>query len=137
MYSIQSIGHSILGALEVVGSWVAKIGNALQKFRVVSEQAYSWMNPTPFFQNRFFTGLQATQEVVSQVDQVASEVLSVQETIGQLTKQKEDLVKSVGEDPSGKKADVTPEAVQIKAAADAAKAVNKTPDIPESAQVKP
>jgi len=137
MYSVQSIGHSILGALEVVGSWVAKIGNALQKFRVVSERAYSWMNPTPFFQNRFFTGLQATQEVVSQVDQVASEALSIRETIDQLTKQKDDLVKSVGEDPNGKKADVTPEAAQVKTAADIAKAVSKSPDIPESAQVKP
>jgi hypothetical protein len=137
MYSVQSIGHSILGALEVVGSHVSKIGNALQKFRLVGEKAYSWMNPTPFFQNRFFTGLQATQEVVSQVDQVASEVLSVQETITQLGKNKDDLVKSIGEDPAGKKADVTPEAAKVKAAEDAAKAVSKSPAIPESAQVKP
>ena len=137
MYSIQSIGHSILGALEVVGSHVSKIGNALQKVRVVGEKAYSWMNPQPGFQNRFFTGLQATVEVVSQVDQVASNVLSIEETIGQFNKQKEDLVKSVSEDPAGKNAPVTPEAAKVKADADAAKTVSKSPDIPESAQTKP
>jgi hypothetical protein len=137
MYSIQSIGHSILGALEVVGSHVAKIGNALQKFRVVSEKAYSWMNPQPFFQNRFFTGLTATQEVVSQVDQVASEVLSVRETITQLTKQTEDLSKSISEAPDGKVGAGTPEAATIKAGQDAATTASKSPAIPDSAIPKP
>jgi hypothetical protein len=135
--SIQSISSSILGALEVVGSHVSKIGNALQKFRVVSEKAYGWMNPQPSFQNRFFTTLQGAQEVVSSIDNVASSVLSVQETATQLGKQKDDLVKSVGEAPDGIKADATPEAAKVKAAAEAAKAASKTPDIPESAQIKP
>ncbi len=137
MYSIQSIGQSILGALEVVGSHVAKIGNALQKFRIVGEKAFGWMNPQPFFQNRFFTVLQGTQEVVSQIDQVASTVLSTQESITQLGKNKDDLVKSISEDKDGKKADAVPEAAKVKAAEDAAKTASKTPAIPESAQVKP
>jgi Collagen triple helix repeat (20 copies) len=137
MYSIQSIGQSMLGALEVVGSHVAKIGNAMQKFRLVGEKAYSWMNPQPGFQNRFFTVLQGTQEVVSQIDQVASTVLSTQESITQMSKNKDDLVKSMSEDPNGKKGEAVPEAAQVKAAADASKTASKSPDIPASAQVKP
>jgi hypothetical protein len=137
MYSLQSIGNSILGALEVVGSHVAQIGNAIQKFRVVGEKAYSWMNPTPFFQNRFFTGLQATQEVVSQIDQVASETLSIQQTITELGKNKDDLVKSLGQEENSKQAAATPEAAKVKKAADEAKTNSLSPAIPETAIHKP
>jgi hypothetical protein len=137
LYSFQSIGYSILGALEVVGSWTAKIGNALNKWRVVGEKAYGWMNPNVDFQNRFFTTLQQTQEVVSQIDQVASEVLSVQETITQLSKNKDELFKSVGEATDGKKSADKPEAEQVKTAEEQAKAASKSPAITDSDQVKP
>jgi Collagen triple helix repeat (20 copies) len=133
----QSIGHSILGALEVVDSHVAKIGNALQKFRVVSDKAYSWMNPTPSFQNRFFTGLQATQEVVSQIDQVSSEVISVQENITQMGKLKEELDKSLKEETGSTQAAAIPEATATKDAAAAVKVASKSPVIPETAITKP
>jgi Collagen triple helix repeat (20 copies) len=137
VYSIQSIGHSILGALEVVGSHVSKIGNALQKFRVVSEKAYSWMNPTPSFQNRFLTGLQQTQEVVSQIDQVSSEVLSVQENITQMGKLKEELDKSLKQEPDSKQAAATPEAIKVKEAAAEAKTASISPVITEESIQKP
>jgi hypothetical protein len=137
VYSVQSIGHSILGAMEIVGSHVSKIGNALQKFRVVSEKAYSWMNPTPSFQNRFLTGLTQTQEVVSQIDQVSSEVLSVQENIVQMGKLKEELVKSMGQEPDSKQAAATPEAIKVKTDAATAKAASVSPAIPETAIPKP
>ncbi|MFK0735531.1 MAG: hypothetical protein ACIWVG_31095, partial [Gloeotrichia echinulata HAB0833] len=67
MNSIQSIGYSILSALEVVGSWVAFIGNALRKFGKVGDDAYRWMNPSPNFQNKFFTTLEKAEDVVSQL----------------------------------------------------------------------
>jgi hypothetical protein len=137
IYSLQSISNSILGALEVVGSHVAKIGNALQRFRSVGEKAYSWMNPQPFFQNRFTNGLQQAQEIVSGIDQAASSIVSAQESLNQLNTQTEELKKSIGEDPAGKKAGAQPEAAQVKAAEDAAKIASKSPDIPESARVKP
>jgi hypothetical protein len=137
MYSVQSIGQSMLGALEVVGSQVAKIGNAMQKFRLVGEKAYSWMNPQPFFQNRFFTALTKTQEIVSQVDQVSSTVLSTQESIAQMGKNKDDLIKSMNESPNSEKGQATPEASLVKAAEESAKTASKSPAIPESAQVKP
>jgi peptidoglycan hydrolase CwlO-like protein len=135
--SLQSIGHSILGALEVVGSHVAKIGNALQKFRVVSEKAYAWMNPTPSFQNRFLTGLQTAQTVVSQVDQVASETLSIQQQVQEIQKNSTELQKTLKQEPNSAQATPTPEAVKVKEAAAEVKLASKSPPIPETAIPKP
>ncbi len=135
--SLQSIGHSILGALEVVGSHVGKIGNALQKFRVVSERAYAWMNPQPSFQNRFLTGLQTAQTVVSQVDQVASETLSIQQQVTEIQKNTTELQNTLKQKPDSLQATPTPEAEDVKKAAATEKAASKSPAIPETAIIKP
>lgn len=95
MFSIQSIGWSILGALEVVGSYVSWIGNALKKWGVLMEKCYPWMNPNPDFQNRYLTALQDANEVVEAIDQVAGEVLSIQETLGRLGNQQDELLEAV------------------------------------------
>ncbi|AFY31609.1 hypothetical protein [Calothrix sp. PCC 7507] len=124
--SIQSIGYSILSALEVVGSWIAVIGNALRKWGEVSEKAYRWMNPTPNFQNKFFTALETTENVVSQIDSVASEVLSVQDTVTQIGTQKAEFLKALGQEPDGKQGTTPPEATQVKAGFDASKLVSAT-----------
>ncbi|MBH8561644.1 hypothetical protein I8748_05530 [Nostoc sp. CENA67] len=124
--SLQSIGYSILSALEVVGSWVAVIGNALRKWGEVGESAYRWMNPTPNFQNKFFTTLENVENVVSQVDQVASEVLSVQETVTQIGQQKDEFFKALGQEPNSKQGTTPPEAAQVKAGFDASKLVSAT-----------
>ncbi|MEH2261030.1 hypothetical protein [Nostoc sp.] len=126
MNSIQSIGYSILSALEVVGSWVASIGNALRKWGEVSEKAYQWMNPTPNFQNKFFTALETTENVVSQIDSVASEVLSVQDTVTQIGTQKTEFLKALGQEPDGKEGTTPPEAAKVKAASDVSKTVSAT-----------
>ncbi|PHM11637.1 hypothetical protein [Nostoc sp. 'Peltigera malacea cyanobiont' DB3992] len=126
MNSIQSIGASILSALEVIGSWVASIGNGLRKWGEVGDKAYRWMNPTPNFQNKFFTALENTENVVSQIDSVASEVLSIEETVTQISTQKAELLKALGEEPSGKQGTAPPEATKVKAAADASKVVSAT-----------
>lgn len=84
IWSLQSIGYSILSALEIIGSWIAWIGNALKKWGTVGEKAYRWMNPEVNFQNRFFTAIDTAENIVSNIDNVASEVLSIQETINQL-----------------------------------------------------
>ncbi|MEA5627570.1 hypothetical protein [Nostoc sp. UHCC 0251] len=126
MNSIQSIGYSILSALEVVGSWVAVIGNGLRKWGEVGENAYRWMNPTPNFQNKFFTALETTENVVSQIDSVASEVLSVQDTVTQIGTQKTEFLKALGQEPEGKQGTTPPEATQVKASSDASKLVSAT-----------
>lgn len=127
--SIQSIGQSVLSALEVIGSWNAKIGNALRKWGEVGEKAYGWMNPTPNFQNKFFTALENTENVISQVDSIASEVLSAQDTIKQLGGQKEELDKSLKEEDGTKQAKEIPEAVKLKDKEDKAKEESKSLEI--------
>ncbi|MBN3959255.1 hypothetical protein [Nostoc sp. NMS8] len=111
--SIQSLSASILSALEVIGQWNAKVANSLKRFGVVGEKAYSWMNPNVNFQNKYFTALENATNVISQVDQVASEVLSIKETVGQIVEQKKELDDSLKEtDASKQKADL-PEAVKL------------------------
>jgi hypothetical protein len=130
--SVQSIGHSVLGALNVVGSWNASIGNALRKWGTVGENAYRWMNPNVNFQNRFFVGLEAATNAVSQVDQIASEVLSVQENVKQIGEQSKELQKSLGQDDDSKQSKEPPEADKIKREVAASKAVSKGPEISDS-----
>ncbi|MEH2342535.1 MAG: hypothetical protein V7K22_12920 [Nostoc sp.] len=131
MNSIQSIGYSILSALEVIGSWIASIGNALRKWGEVGDNAYRWMNPTPNFQNKFFTALETTENVVSQIDSVASEVLSVQETVGQIGEQKSIIEKALREDDTSKQGTAPPEATKVKASAEEAKTKSTTPELPQ------
>ena len=45
LWSVQSIGQSILSALEIVGQWSASVANALRKWGVVAEHAYRTFNP--------------------------------------------------------------------------------------------
>lgn len=130
--SIQSIGSSILSALEIIGSWNAKIGNALRKWGEVGEKAYGWMNPQPNFQNKFFTALETAENVVSQVDSIASEVLSAQETIKQLGSQKKELDESMKQSDNSKQGKEAPEAKKVKEAAEKAKEASVGSDISDS-----
>ncbi|MDZ8135162.1 MAG: hypothetical protein RM049_07635 [Nostoc sp. DedQUE04] len=124
--ALQSIGYSILSALEVVGSYVALIGNALRKWGEVGESAYRWFNPQPNFHNKFFTTLEGTTNVVSQIDQVASEVVSVEQNIAQIGELKNELGKSIGEEDGSKQGVQPPEAIKVKAGFDASKLVSAT-----------
>jgi hypothetical protein len=103
IYSVQSIGYSILGALEVVGKWVAWIGNALKRFGALTEKAYPWMNPSPNFQNPIFTKIEAAQEMAEALEVVSSETRSVTETVSELGNQKKALEDSLkdGKDKPG------------------------------------
>ncbi|NJL42162.1 MAG: hypothetical protein HC899_40160 [Leptolyngbyaceae cyanobacterium SM1_4_3] len=81
LFSIQSIMYSVLESLEIIGSYVAKIGNAAKKFGVFAESCYTWMNPNPnFTQNRFFNALNNAQEAVENVDNIAGEILNIEQT---------------------------------------------------------
>ncbi|WP_416674693.1 hypothetical protein [Egbenema bharatensis] len=90
--AVQSIMYSVLEALEVVGNYVAWIGNAAKKYGVVVERAYNWMNPNlNFRQNRFFQRLQQVQEAVETVEIVAGEVLNITEMVDEIGRQSEEL----------------------------------------------
>jgi hypothetical protein len=132
-FSIQSLRFSIMGALETIGSWNARIGNALRKWGAVGESAYGWMNPSPNFDNKFTQGIQKVEEVVSQVDSVASETLSAQETVTQIGTQKDELLNSLG---LGTEKPLTENQPQ-KDKATASKAVSVSPNIEATDLVKP
>jgi hypothetical protein len=100
IWSVQSIGYSIISILEIVGSMTGKIGNALKGAGAVFESAYQWFNPQPNYQNRFFTAIQKSEDVVSQIDSAASEVLSVQDTFTNISQQKSDLEKALSDNPN-------------------------------------
>jgi hypothetical protein len=132
-FSIQSLRFSIMGALETIGSWNARIGNALRKWGAVGESAYAWMNPSPNFDNKFTQGIQKVEEVVSQVDSVASETLSAQETVTQIGTQKDELLNSLGLGTEKPQTENQPQ----KDKATASKAVSVSPNIEATDLVKP
>lgn len=103
LFSLQSISYSILESIEVVGSYVAKVGNAAKKFGVFAENCYAWMNPNPdFTQNRFFRFMNNAQEAVESVDEVSGEILNIQETITEVGNQSQQLRQAVaGIDENG------------------------------------
>lgn len=133
LFSIQSLRFSIMSALETIGAWSARIGNALRKWGVVGESAYGWMNPSPNFDNKFTQAIQTAEEVVSQVDSVASEVLSAQETVTQIGTQKDELLNSLGLGTEKPLTENKPE----KDKATASKAVSASPNIEPTDLVKP
>lgn len=96
LFSLQSITFSILESMEVIGEWIAWIGNALKRFGAVGEKAYGWMNPQiNFTNNRFFNALNNAQEAVEAIDEVAGEVLNIAETGTELQNQVTQLVNEV------------------------------------------
>jgi hypothetical protein len=127
--SIQSIGYSIISAVEIVGNRVARIGNALQRWRVVSDKAYQWMNPNTDFHNPFFTSLEKMQAAASSVDQIAASVLSTQESIKGLTDTKAALDKSLSEKPEATKAPEEPKATVTTEAEKTSKTDSESPEI--------
>ncbi|HEY9658498.1 MAG TPA: hypothetical protein V6C65_08620, partial [Allocoleopsis sp.] len=86
--TLSSIQQATLSAIEIVSSQSSKIGNALRAYGAVGERAYDWMNPNPNFDNRFFTALQQAEDGASMVLGVTSDILSAQEQILQLEKDK-------------------------------------------------
>lgn len=131
--SIQSLRFSVVSALETIGGWNARIGNALKRSGVVNESSYSWMNPSPNFDNKFTQALERVEDVVSQVDSVASEILSAQETVTQIGNQKTELLNSLGLGTEKPQTENQPQ----KTAAIASKAASAAPNIEATDLNKP
>lgn len=94
VWSFQSIGFSILQALETIGEMNAKVANALRKYGVVFERAYGWFNPTPNFQNRWFTRLEQVENLVDNLSTIVGEVRNIQETVDQLDQQRDEFLEA-------------------------------------------
>ncbi|MEH2467510.1 hypothetical protein [Nostoc sp.] len=106
LFAIQNMVFSVLQALEIIGSWNASIGNALKKYLVVGQHAFSWMNPQPNFHNNFFKFLGEALNVVTSLDFVAQSILQGRQAIDDFGKQTEELSKGMSDAADGFK---TPE----------------------------
>lgn len=137
--SVQSLVYSVQAILEVIGQNVSKIGNALKAWGAVSDRAYGWMS-----ENSSKTGIlgafdrvrdktQAIEEITSNIDGVASEVLGARETLAEFEKQTEELRKLQAEGLPKPQIENLP----IKQLQEAQKAVSVSPPITSSDLVKP
>jgi hypothetical protein len=133
LFSIQSLRWSVTNILETIGGWNARVGNALRKWGVVGEKAYGWMPPSPNFDNPFFRAVERSEEVLSQIDNVASEVLSIQETVTQLNTQKTELTNALGTATDKGMTENQPQ----KEAQTQSKQVSASPDIDKTDLQKP
>jgi hypothetical protein len=131
--NVQSLRYSITGALETIASMNGKVANALKKYGVLGDNAYPWMNPNPNFDNKFMRGLETAENAVSNIDSIASEVLSAQETVTEIGKQKTELATALKD--GTEKAGINN--TQQKEKATAAKAASKSPDIVSDNLIKP
>jgi hypothetical protein len=136
LFSIQSMIHSVISGVEIVANRVARVANALVKWRAVGEKAYSLMNPQASFHNPFFTNLEKMQQAADGVDQIAQSVLSAKQAVEEIGKAKEELDKSLGETPDGTKATEEPKAEKTIDAATKAKTESKSPTIADADLIK-
>lgn len=99
LYSIQSMFYSMAEILEVISNYVGRIGNALMKSGTILQNSFNWMNTNAnFTDNRFFKFLQRTQDGVEIVEQIFSEVVSIQETAVEFQQQTEQFDKEFGKE---------------------------------------
>lgn len=135
--TLSSIQQATLSAVEIVSSQSSKIGNALRAYGAVGEKAYEWMNPNPNFDNRFFVALEKADDAANMVLSVTSDVLTAQEQLLQLEKDKEEFKaaqKGLREDGTVVKPGFEkPEFEPKKALEDARKAFVKTANIDPNA----
>ena len=91
--SVRSMQNTIIEAQEVVGGWVAKIGNGLSQDGVVNDNTIDWMPEKPNFKNPFLRAQETIEnltEATESVNQLAAAVIETQE----LTKQINDNYKA-------------------------------------------
>ena len=102
MWSVQSIFDSMRSLQEMAIENTGKIGNALRKAGAVFENAYGPLveratarNATQKRWDDIRQGLESVENAISTVDSAASEVLSIQETLTELQKQRKEVEDSV------------------------------------------
>jgi len=102
VWSVQSIFDSMRSLTNIAIENTGKIGNALRKAGVVFEDAYSNLVERATARNTwqkkmddFSQGISGIQNVISNVDSAASEVLSIQDTVKELKTQQKEFDDSV------------------------------------------
>ncbi len=122
--NLMNVNSVITNALEVVGSYTGKIGNALRIWGVVGEKAYSWMNPQPSFDNKWSTKLQQLQSGANTVAMVTQIPVDTVNAVTELNNSFTDLAKAVKQEPNTKNGLDVGEAAKVKTDQEAAKAAS-------------
>ncbi|NJM90667.1 MAG: hypothetical protein HC847_29655 [Hydrococcus sp. RU_2_2] len=94
----RSLFYSAINGLEVIGRWVALIGNGMQREGLFSDGLFPWANENPNFKNPFFNyveKLDNLEDATSSVNEIASEVVEGRELIAELRKEKETATKEL------------------------------------------
>lgn len=112
--SLMSMGDTMTQALQVVGGQTGRIGNALRAWGVVSDKAYSWMNPSPNFSNPLLTKLNSLEETASIVENVSQQPLSVKSAKEELEAASKELADSLEQKEGSKQGAEIPEAKKVK-----------------------
>lgn len=74
-----NIASAIFTVLEVLGSRISKIGNALRWYGDIGDKAYDTMNESDNFQHPIFIKMQKLQTAASAIETVSSSVTTVKE----------------------------------------------------------
>jgi hypothetical protein len=127
--SLMSMGDSMTQALQVIGGQTGKIGNALRAWGVVSDKAYSWMNPTPNFSNPLLTKLNSLAETASVVENVTQQPLTVKSAKEELQASSKALGESLEQVGSAPQAKPIPEAKLVKKEQDESKLASEAKDL--------
>lgn len=123
---LMNVNAVITNALEIIGGYTGRIGNALRIWGVVGEKAYSWMNPQPSFDNKWMTKLQQLQQGASTVQMVSQIPIDVTSSITEFNNSTTELIKAVKQEPDTKDGIDPGEAAKVKTEREAAKAVSFT-----------
>jgi hypothetical protein len=130
--SLMNMGDTVTQALQVVSSQTGKIGNALRTWGVVSEKAYSWMNPNPNFSNPLLTKLTSLQETASMVENVSQQPLNVKSAKEEMETASKEFTDSLEQKDGSKQGPTIPEAKKVKAEQMEIVAASKGKDLAES-----
>jgi hypothetical protein len=83
------MSHTIIESQEIVGGWVAKIGNGMSEDGIVSDDTLPWFPENPNFKNPLFRVEQSISnltDAADSVNQLASAVIETQELYGQINR---------------------------------------------------
>lgn len=82
--AITNAVSTLVNALEVIGSHVAKIGNALKYWGVLGQKAYEWFHPNPNFHNKYFTFLNNAEAGANTIQAVVQVPVSIVDAKSQI-----------------------------------------------------
>jgi hypothetical protein len=130
--SLQNFNNVLLGAMEIVGSHVALIGNALKAAGQVAERAYKWFNPAPEFDNPWINQLEKFDNTANSVMMLTQIPLDISNSATELTNATNELIKTVkGEEQNSEPGlgDEIPDYKALKEKQDQARNNSQSPNI--------